>query len=287
MIGFSPDLNPLAQRYIKNWKTVQDEIRQSEYSEFFRQWSPNLLIRDMPLTIPELWQMMDQAWDETNIEKYEDLMIFYAHPIWWLNSKIEQTDEISVKHRLLAVKLASKFNPKKVMDRGGGYGLLARMAHELLPNAEIHLEDVISREAISKELWGLSRIHAVHTPQPPYDLIWSIEVFEHLPDPFVEARYINNLLKDDGILITSYSFYPMIKCHLPHNLYLHSVFHYIIPFLGFKLVGYERPGITVWIFQKVKSCSRMRLISVRTMLWLLRPFIGITNIINARFRHRR
>lgn len=264
-----PHLNTLISHYLRDWVDVQQEISKSEHAGFFGRWSPDLLTRDTALSIPELWILMDKAWDEDPPQTHETLLNYYSHPVWWLNSKIEETDAISIQHRLLAVMLAEDYKARKALDRGGGYGLLVKMAHHLLPKTEIHLEDVINAEALAQQLAHLPRVHVVTHVQPPYDVIWSTEVFEHLEAPLQEVYDLNQLLRVGGALITSYSFYPMIKCHLPQNYYLRHVFHRLIPLMGFKLSRFERPSVTVWVFEKTATCSLARLRLIKILMTVL------------------
>jgi len=279
MTTYSSTLISQATNHLKDWKTIQAEIHRSEYADFFKKWYPEIMTRSVPISIPEIWALMDRAWDEMGIEKSNDLLSYYRHPVWWLNAKVEETDEASILHRLLVAELSTQFSPKKTLDRGGGYGLLARIAHESLTDVEIDVDDVIDDAATRDLTLKFPHIHYVNAPSPPYDLIWSLEVFEHLPDPFAEIKYINSLLRDGGVLITSYSFFPMIKCHLSQNLYLHSVFHHIFSLMGFKLLYSERPSITVWVFQKVYQCNTLQMQIVRTAIYLFKPLIMLFNTV--------
>ena len=278
------ELDGVLEGYLRQWPDVQNEISASPYGSFFKNWSPEIFTRSQSLTIPELWALMDKAWDENLPKNESDILKYYAHPVWWLNAKIEETDRISIKHRLIAVNLARAYHPRKALDRGGGYGLLTRMAYQLLPDVEIHLEDVIDSEAASAMVADLERVRVVAKSEPPYDVIWSIEVIEHLTDPIREIYDLNHLLRIGGALITSYSFYPMIKCHLPQNYYLRHAFHRLVPLLGFRLARFERPSVTVWVFEKTQDCSKTRFALVRLLTACLHPMLLLANALYPTLR---
>jgi 2-polyprenyl-6-hydroxyphenyl methylase/3-demethylubiquinone-9 3-methyltransferase len=267
------------ERYLRDWLSVRAEIAEGPHGDFFRVWIPGWLTRETAPRVEELFALMDQVWDEDPPSTEQQFASYYSHPVWWLNAKLEEFHRISIEHRIAAVKLAARYAPKKALDRGGGYGLLVRMAHDALPEAQLELEDVASSEAISAQLNGLERVRVVTKPDPPYDVIWSIEVFEHLPDPLREAYDLNRLLRRGGVLITSYSFYPMIKCHLPRNFYLRHIFHRLLPFLGYKLVGFKQAGVRVWVFRKERDCSPLRARIVKLATSCLRPLLLVGNAI--------
>lgn len=272
-------LLPAAERYLRDWPPVQRDIAASVYANFFRQWAPEWLVRQTAPSMDELYALLDKAWDESPPQDDEALRRYYKHPVWFLNAKYEETHEASITHRCIAVRLAQKYSPCRALDRGGGYGLLLRIAYETLPNTLFDLQDVMDEESLPDELKKSERVRVVAAPEPPYDAVWSIEVFEHLTDPLREAFEINRLLAMGGKLITSYSFYPMIKCHLRRNFHLRHVFHRVLPFLGFRLLGYERPGVTIWVFEKTRRCSKVRLALVKFAVMCSRPVLAALNVL--------
>ena len=272
-------LLPAAERYLRDWPPVQRDIAASVYANFFRQWAPEWLTRQTAPSMEELYSLLDKAWDEAPLQDDDGLKRYYEHPVWFLNAKYEETHEASITHRCIAVRLAQKYSPRKALDRGGGYGLLLRIAHDALPNTFFDLQDVINVETLPDELKKSERVRVVATPEPLYDAVWSIEVFEHLSDPLREAYDLNHILKVGGTLITSYSFYPMIKCHLRKNFHFRHVFHRILPLLGYRLVGFDRPGITIWVFEKIHHCSEARLALVKFAVMCCRPVLTALNVL--------
>lgn len=265
------------ERYLRGWSSVQSEIANGPHGAFFRYWIPDWLARTTPPTIEELWTLIDRAWIEDPPRTEEQFASYYSHPVWRLNARIEEIHRASVEHRLLAVKLAQRYAPQKALDRGGGYGLLIKMAHDALPQTQLDLEDVINAETIAAEMGGLKNVRVVTDPQPPYDVIWSIEVFEHLPDPLGEAFSINGLLRRGGALITSYSFFPMIHCHLSRNFHLRHIFHRVLPWLGFRLADVRWSGVPVLVFEKVSECSPCRYHWMKVWTTGLRPALLLAN----------
>ena len=69
-------------------------------SEADLQYLQPLLRDDQPLTLEDVWSLMDAAWDECECDPDvmdERISRFYAHPVWLLNGLfIEQHDVKSV-----------------------------------------------------------------------------------------------------------------------------------------------------------------------------------------------
>lgn len=272
---------------MRDWPSVRDEVTHGPHGTFFRSWIPEWISRTTTPSMEELFLLLDKVWDNNPPFDVEGFARYYKHPVWWLNAKMEELHRVSIEHRLLAVAMAQKHAPRKALDRGGGYGLLVRMAHAAMPETLLDVEDLVNAGVLAGHFKGLERVRVVSKPDAVYDVIWSIEVFEHLPDPIQEAYALNLLLRTGGVLITSYSFYPIIKCHLPQNFFLRHVFHRLLPFLGYRCDGCERPGITIWTFRKMHDCSRARLRMVKLVVLCLRPLFQVLNLCYLYLRRTR
>lgn len=213
------------------------------------------------LTIQRIWSILDEGYQEVEnqiknkIGEYalsELLQEYYQHPVWLLNAAFSESDEGTIYDRLAAVRLISHVQPQKILDFGGGIGTVSRLCSITMPHVkEIDLVDITEfRHVIEQYLADFKNIRVLEHPDPPYDAVICTEVLEHLLDPVEAITQINNLLRIGGAFATSYSFAPVIKCHLPQNFYLRRLIFWIIRSLGFGFYGFERRGSTVYSFVK-------------------------------------
>jgi hypothetical protein len=262
-----------------DWLTLLHTLKISPYWSELSPLLGETVDLEKPLTIPQLWQLLDRVWQEMQIDSSseQDLKRYYNHPVWLLNGLVTECDPISFAVRSQAARMAYAYNPQKIIDMGGGYGSLLKQVTQIYPEIPtLHIYDLAEDPTYLQScLAPFPKIQVVAAPQPPYDLIYSLEVFEHLLDPILEVYKMNQLLKIGGGLITTYSFYPMIHCHLPQNFYLSPVFHRIVQHLGFRLYGFERPGTTIWSFQKIKDISFQEFKQVKLLVKLLQPLLEI------------
>ena len=208
-------------------------------------------------TQQEIWQILDKAWDEVleknnNLELSDILHKYYQHPVWLVNAAFCESDENTIRDRLAAVRLISHIQPRKILDFGGGIGTVSRLCADTLPQAEvIDLVDITEfRDTIKHYLSEFFNIRILEKPDPFYDAVICTEVLEHLIDPIATIMEINNLLRVGGAFSASWSFAPVIKCHLPQNFHLRRLMPWIIRNLGFGFYGFERRGSTVYGFVK-------------------------------------
>jgi 2-polyprenyl-6-hydroxyphenyl methylase/3-demethylubiquinone-9 3-methyltransferase len=213
------------------------------------------------LTIQRIWSILDEGWQEVENQiknkasgyTFSDLLQeYYQHPVWLINAAFSESDEGTINDRLAAIRLISHVQPRKILDFGGGIGTVSRLCSITLPNAEeIDLVDITDfRNIIQQYLADFKNIRVLEQPDPLYDAVISTEVLEHLIDPVEAIIQINNLLRIGGAFATSYSFAPVIKCHLPQNFHLRKSMFWIIRSLGFGFYGFERRGSTMYSFVK-------------------------------------
>ncbi|MCB0170539.1 MAG: class I SAM-dependent methyltransferase [Anaerolineae bacterium] len=210
------------------------------------------------ITLQQLWRLTDQAWDELNgantnnrgVERF--LSEFYQHPVWLINAAFCESDPSTINDRLAAIRLIRHVAPSKVLDFGGGFGTVSRLCAETIPDVNtIDLVDISeTRHVVQQYLSEYPKIRVLEKPAPLYDAVVSTEVLEHVIDPIETVIEINNLLRKGGAFSASWSFVPVVKCHLPHNYHLQTIMLWIIRSLGFGFYGFERRGSTVYGFVK-------------------------------------
>jgi 2-polyprenyl-3-methyl-5-hydroxy-6-metoxy-1,4-benzoquinol methylase len=228
------------------------------------------------LTIQRLWAVLDEAWDElqennqkqqSNLDLPEFLHNYYQHPVWLINAVFSESDPATIQDRLAAVRLISHIQPHKILDFGGGIGTVARLCAHEIPEAEsIDLVDITEfRHTIRQYLAQYPVVRVLEKPEPLYDAIVCTEVLEHLIDPITAIVEINRMLRVGGAFATSYSFEPVIKCHLPQNFHLRRLMFWIIRSLGFGFYGFERRGSTVYGFVKQSEITADKLKLARSL----------------------
>src|SRR5437773_7295937 len=159
-----PTLVP--ERFLRDWSSVQRELAHGPNAEFFRKWIPDWLTRPTPPAMDELYGLLDRVWDEDPPRNDAAFSHYYSHPVWELNAKYEQIHMSSISHRFLAVQLARGYSPKNALDKGGGHGLLLRMASDVLPDTHLDLHDIGCSLPVAKDLKRFN-IRLLPEPAPP------------------------------------------------------------------------------------------------------------------------
>jgi 2-polyprenyl-3-methyl-5-hydroxy-6-metoxy-1,4-benzoquinol methylase len=265
-------------KYLRSYEEELDQLKSSQYWEDVR----NYIIRYLhsPPTIEELWGILDRVWEDMKVHggNHRSLIDYYSHPIWLYNGLMMEVDEVCVRKRYEIVSLAKKFHPQSILDMGGGTGALLKMAHQELPTAQrLDLVDISTKLKghVSEILRPFGRIRVLDRSAPPYDIVFSTEVMEHLPNPFEALSTISHSLKRGGVLIGTWSFYPMIKAHLPANLCLARFFHRFIPLFGFRFLEMVKNGSIIFIFEKIKDLGPVHLKTLENILIFGRPLFRL------------
>ncbi len=222
-----------------NWQQAIKYISSSEHSN--------------GISLQRLWQILDRAWDElleksqNKTDKAKFLHEYYQHPVWLINAAFSESNPETINDRMAAIRLIAHIKPSKILDFGGGIGTVSRLCSINIPQAEkIDLVDITEfRHTITQHLSDFSNIRVLEKADPPYDAVISTEVLEHLIDPIEAVVEINRLLRVGGAFAASWSFVPVIKCHLPQNFHLQKLMPWIIRSLGFSFYGFERRGSIV------------------------------------------
>lgn len=135
-------------------------------------------------------------------------------------------------------------NPK-ILDFGGGYGLLTQMLLDSGFDAW-HTDAYINKSLFAPQRY----IKEIETlPAASFDVILALEVFEHLTAPFEIGKQLQRLLKPNGTLIISTSIYDP-SLHTVEWSYLgkeqgqhvtfwtQSALQHYAKFLDFKSINY-------------------------------------------------
>jgi len=268
------------RKYVRDYKEGLNGLMESPFWGALKPHVSSFLER--PPTVQELWRILDAVWDQMGIETEngDSLKEYYSHPIWLYNGLIVESNPICVKTRYEIIQLAKKYSPRTVLDLGGGTGILLKIAHAEIPQADrFDLVDIsIKWESyVSEGLRPFGRIRALDHPQPPYDVVLSTEVMEHLRNPFEAISSINKFLKPRGVFIGTWSFYPMTRCHLPQNFYLARIFHNAVTLFGFKLLEKVNCGSFIFVYEKKRDISQFQSTFWEKTFEIGRPFLTFLN----------
>jgi SAM-dependent methyltransferase len=142
----------------------------------FKYGSNQYLLSKKMQAMPWLGKLLNKTLGYTNIGNYSRAKVF--------------TKQIST------LDLRSM---DKILDLGCGYGENALMMSQALPSVQVHALDIdttaLSRVRSAKEQLGVQNLTIYNTkieglPESDFDLIYSIDVFEHIPAdqmPFPEC----------------------------------------------------------------------------------------------------
>lgn len=194
------------------------------------------------LTLEQMWHLMDQAWKECGCDnRHPDLeryARFYSHPVWLLNGMFVEQHDVSMGHRHAITASVAGLHPDRVVDFGGGFGTLARLLAEALPEGEVHVcEPYPPRHGIAS-CNAYTNIHFVpQLREAHYDALVSTDVLEHVPDPLALLAEMINAVRPGGHLFIANCFFQVIQCHLPCTFHLRYNFNSFCRELGLEVVG--------------------------------------------------
>ena len=245
------------------------------------QWEAafKLLTQDQQLrgiTIKELWTLLDRAWFECSPPtdahtNREFLSRYYAHPVWLINGMFSESDPGTVADRLSAVRFIASMKSKTLLDFGGGTGLAARLAAEMLPDLEADIFEVGTPDTgVLQHLSSHPRVRFVGDFNHRYDAIICTEVFEHVIDPVGVAIKLGAALKPGGMFVASWSFAPGIQCHLPQYFHLAKRMFWVLRALGYGFYGFERRASSVFAFIRHSPPTKREIAAARSLEYLSR-----------------
>ena len=193
-------------------------------------------------TLEQLWDLMDQVWDEYACDaRHPDphkLAAFYSDPIWLLNGMFIEQHELSMHHRNAIAAAVANFRPQQVLDFGGGFGTLARLLAAELPQSQILIcEPYPPRHGIEACLSFENIKYVPDLSNQIVDVLVTTDVLEHVPDPLTLLAAMVSAVRPGGYLFFANCFYPVIKCHLPCTFHLRYTFDAFCSALGLELVG--------------------------------------------------
>lgn len=196
-------------------------------------------------------KFLNTEWERVNTNSAKEVKEFYDSPIWIIDSLLTETDVCSVKMRLNAVKCISIFDHSKVLDYGGGFGIIAEMAGKIFPNSIITLYEISRNRKHIQEKINMENVTVTNKLSSKYDVVISTEVLEHVHNPIKHILKMKRLINKGGGLILTYSFNDYLKCHLPENYRYNGIFHCLVKFRGFEFVGcYGDYMCPVYVFRK-------------------------------------
>jgi SAM-dependent methyltransferase len=253
---------------------VSESLNQGPETELFLALASKL--KDRP-SLRTLWDLVDDAFLECGCDNRrldsKAFARFYSHPVWILNGLFTEADPASMAHRRAIAASVSALNPKQVLDFGGGFGTLARLLAEALPQAEIAIcEPYPPRHGI-ESCKSFSNIRFVpELSCQTVDVLVSTDVLEHVFDPLALLAAMVDAVRPGGYLFIANCFNPVIHCHLPCTFHLRYSFDNFCRALGLEVLGpCEGSHATTYRRTKVMEpdWSRLRAMERRSQLLFL------------------
>lgn len=207
-----------------------------------------------PPTVQALWRLMDAAWAELGCDERRPdparLGAFYRHPVWTLNGMFVEQDPESWGHREAIVRWLAPQTTGAILDYGGGYGSLARMAAAALPALRVEVFEPYPSAAALARAAALPNLRYVDAPGRGYSAVLCLDVLEHLIDPLPDLAQMAGALAPGGRLVIANHFYPAIRCHLPGTFHLRYSFALIARLAGLAWAG-RCPGSPATVYRRV------------------------------------
>jgi 2-polyprenyl-6-hydroxyphenyl methylase/3-demethylubiquinone-9 3-methyltransferase len=217
-----------------------------------------LQLNHNPPGVEDIWQLVDNVWDDLDCDNKNfnkaEIDEFYSHPVWLLNALFIEQDDVCMQQRHAVSGWMAKMGFEKVLDYGGGGGVLSRLVAEKKPDAIVDVyEPYPSRYAISRAA-DYPNIRFIDKIGSNYDCVISVDVLEHVPDPLDLFSRMVESARVGGYMVVANHFYPVVKCHLPSTFHLRYTFNRFARLLGLELIG-PCEGSHAIIYQKKKAVS--------------------------------
>lgn len=191
------------------------------------------LVGDQP-TLESIWALMDLVWAVTGADpqKPESMAAFYSHTVWTFNGIFTETHQESLENRLQFTKKIAELEPLRIADYGGGFGALARLLAQRLPQCTIEVVEPFPSGLALTMSEEYNNVFYVPKLTGIYDVIIALDVLEHVEDPLALVHELATHINEKGKLLLANCFYPVIKCHLPVTFYLRNSFDFLLNQLG-------------------------------------------------------
>jgi len=194
------------------------------------------------LSLGQMWSIMDQVWELCGCDNLnpnpELLDLFYNNPVWLLNGMFIEQDDESMAHRQAITRAVTALAPRHVVDFGGGFGTLARMLANAMPQAEVAIcEPFPSRHGIESCSPFANIVFVQELTFQCCDVLVCTDVLEHVPDPLSLLAAMVYSVRPGGHLLIANCFYPVIACHLPSTFHLRFSFDAFCSAMGLELIG--------------------------------------------------
>ncbi len=235
-------------------KTFTTEHEFDLLSEVEQKWITAITLKYGGLPgLNEIWKEMDVVWDFFNCDARimdERVTEFYNHPIWLLNGFFVENDLASKTNREVFLSWIKDKSPKRIADFGGGFGTLARMIADAMPDTEIEVIEPHPNAIALHRAKRFSNLSYKPGFEGEYDLIVATDVFEHVQDPLLLFFQTASFIGNEGYYLTANCFAPVIKCHLPQNFHFGQSWNFVVESMGMKVSDRLLYGTT---FKKISS----------------------------------
>jgi 2-polyprenyl-3-methyl-5-hydroxy-6-metoxy-1,4-benzoquinol methylase len=219
-------------------------------------------------SIEKLWQEMDHVWDNYGLNnklgfKFQNIGVFYSHPVWILNGIFSSVDELSLQNRTEISKFINENGKiRTIADFGGGFGQLASI---ISFNGSVDLSIDIIEPYPSKVAYHLLDSFSNIKIKPEfgscmYDCIIAQDVLEHVENPIKVAQGLIMHLNKGGYIVFANCFHPYIKCHLPANFHLSKTFAWIMSSAGLALHQNMKNAPHIQVFVKQGRINKLAII---------------------------
>ena len=194
------------------------------------------------LGLDQIWFLLDRAWVQCGCDSCSSDLLrlerFYSDPVWLLNGMFIEQDAVSIAHRLAITRAVAALAPRHVVDFGGGFGTLARMLANAMPQAEVAIcEPFPPRHGIESCAPFANIVFVQELTSQCYDVLVCTDVLEHVPDPLSLLAAMVDSVRPGGHLLIANCFYPVIACHLPCTFHLRFSFDAFCSAMGLELIG--------------------------------------------------
>jgi hypothetical protein len=202
--------------------------------------------------LEQLWSLMDEPWVELACDPLildERVTKYYQHPVWLLNGLFVERHEPSLENRRRFAQWVVDQKPKRIADFGGGFGGLARIIGEALPDVQVEVIEPHPHPAAIALAAGTPNVRFVPALSGEYDILIATDVFEHVLDPVGLAAETASYLRIGGQYLIANCFAPVILCHLPQLFHFNTSWDAVMQAMGLEVVesvvygkAYRRKG---------------------------------------------